>query len=65
MFFFGVIDAFAGDSLLHRVCRLGLTNEDGALFLATKGASTNLANFKVRRLFIIVIHPSGLSIKWH
>ncbi|XP_033627890.1 rabankyrin-5-like [Asterias rubens] len=40
------VNLHTGDSLLHRVCKSGLTNEDAALFLATKGASTNLANFK-------------------
>ncbi|XP_038074756.1 rabankyrin-5-like isoform X2 [Patiria miniata] len=40
------VNLHTGDSLLHRACRLGLPNEDAALFLATSGASTNLANFK-------------------
>eukprot|EP00057_Strongylocentrotus_purpuratus_P000774 XP_001183012.1 PREDICTED: rabankyrin-5 [Strongylocentrotus purpuratus] len=34
----------AGDTLMHRAARAG--NEQGALFLATHGASPNLANFK-------------------
>ena len=36
---------YTGDALLHRAARSG--NEEGALFLATHGASPNLANFKV------------------
>ncbi|XP_072163422.1 rabankyrin-5-like [Diadema setosum] len=38
------INPQTGDSLLHRAARSG--NEEGALFLATHGASPNLANFK-------------------
>ncbi|XP_054749515.2 rabankyrin-5-like [Lytechinus pictus] len=38
------INPQTGDTLMHRAARSG--NEEGALFLATHGASPNLANFK-------------------